>query len=192
MHFALNSPHLPALFLVFNRHMKRILLFASLTSLLLGGSLTVSAQKNKGKVRSSAAAFVVNKATTRKTVSISGHSHEETETSFSITWKSAVPAQEIFYRPDAAHWLKCKATRSEKRSFGGSPNDYMMVDVNIPFTSVKPGDNINLTPEKYPSEVQPNEVKSMPAGALCYQPVNSKKWQVLKVNVTKLPDFKRP
>jgi hypothetical protein len=162
---------------------------ALLTCALLAGS---GAYAQKGKGASAATALTVNRATTRNTVSVSGRDHTESETQFSIIWKGSKAPKNIYYRPDAAHWLKCKATRAEKRPFGGGPNDYMMVDVNTNVAALKAGDNVNLVPEHYPSEVQPIAVKSMPTGALFYQLVGSNTWQSVKVNITKLPDLKKP
>jgi len=164
--------------------------FALLTCALLAGSAAY-AQKGKGAAKSSAS-LTVTKATHRNIVSTSGRNHTEEETQFSIVWKGSKPPKNFYYRPDAAHWLKCKATRSEKRPFGGGPNDYMMVEVNANPATLKSGDNVNLIPEHYPSDVQPNAVKSMSTGALFYQIVGSDTWQSVKVNITKLPDLKTP
>jgi hypothetical protein len=190
LHFALKTPHHPALFLVFNRHMKRILFFASIVSIFLAGGFSVSVYAQKASAKSTL--LVVNKATVQNIISISGKEPTETERAINITWKSATPPQAIFYRPDAAHWLKCRALRSEKRPFGGGPNDFMVVEVNTALQNIKSGDVITLRPEHHPSEVQPGAVKSMPAGALFIQLKGAKSWQVVKVNVTKLPDQKHP
>jgi hypothetical protein len=167
--------------------MKRVFFFTAIASMLLWTSPAAYAQKTKG-----GAPFVVTKATTRNSISTSGRGHNETETRFSIVWKSKAHPKGIFYRPDPAHWLMCKITRPEKRPFGGGPNDYMLVDVVAAPSSLKAGESLDLTPEEYPSEVQPEAVKSMPAGALFYQLANSNKWQTVKVKMTRLPDVKRP
>jgi hypothetical protein len=170
--------------------MKLFLSFAFLSCALLAGNV-VNAQKAK-TAGSSGSDLTVNRATTRNIVSASGRQHTESETSFNITWKGAKAPKNIYYRPDAAHWLKCKATKSQKRPFGGGPNDYMMVEVNTNVATAKAGDNINLVPEEYPSDVQPTAVKSMSTGALFYQLLGSNTWQSVKVTITKLPDLKTP
>lgn len=169
--------------------MKRIS-FALLTCALLAGSVAY-AQKGKNASGTSGA-LTVTRATSRNVVSVSGRDHTESETQFGIIWKGTKPPKNIYYRPDASHWLKCKATRGEKRPFGGGPNDYMMVEVNTSAAALKAGDNVTLVPEHYPSEVQPDAVKSMATGALFYQLTGSNTWQSVKVNVTKLPDLKKP
>lgn len=170
--------------------MKRFLFFAAAGCLLLSGNYNGPALAQKGKGAS--APVVVNKATSRTTISISGKEHPHTETKFSVTWNSSTPPKAFYYRPDPAHWLLCKATKTERRPFGSGPTDFMEMDVWTRVTDLKSGDMINLKPEEHPSDIQPDAVKKMPAGALFYQLKNSNKWQYVKVSITKLPDAKRP
>ncbi len=116
------------------------------------------------------------------------HAHERRDVRFTIVWNDATPPAAIYYRMDAAHWLKCKATRPERRTFGGGPNDFMMVENHISISEIRKGESINLMVEEAPSDVQPEAVKKMPSGALFYQISGSDKWYAQKVTVNKLAD----
>lgn len=172
--------------------MKRLLFFAAATAILLLSDSAATFAQPKGKVKATSAPFTVKNATTRRTISAGGREDVHTDVKITIVWNSKDVPTSMFYRADAAHWLKCKAIRPEKRPFSSGPNDYMVMEVHARFESFKPGQEIGLIPEEFPSDVQPNAVKSMPVGAVYYQMGNSKTWQYVKVKMTKLPDLRQP
>jgi hypothetical protein len=156
------------------------------------GSVDVQAQaKAKPKAPAGKAALTITSATSRSFISGSGE-HPHSDIRIALVWKSATPPQDIYYRQDAAHWLKCKITSPQQRPFGGGPNDYMVVEMRTAPAAMKAGGTYNLTPEEIPSDVQPEAVKKMPAGAIFYKLQGSNTWQYVKANMKKLPDVKRP
>ncbi len=143
-------------------------------------------------VEAGAQAITVKRATTQREISTREPQHNHNDTKIEIVWNSPMPPKDIFFRADAAHWLKCRITRSERRAFGGGPNDYALIENRAQPETLKKGEALTLRPEQFPSDVQPEAVKKMPASALFYQLQGSNKWMAQKVNMTKLPDAHVP
>ncbi len=161
--------------------MKRTIFQAILGLCLTGAAGNAAAQ-----------AITVKRATVQSEVSTSHPEHGHADRRAEIVWNSATPPSEIYYRPDAAHWLNCKAIRQERRPFGGGPNDYMVMDNHAPLKTFKKGEALILRPEAMPSDMQPDEVKKLATGALFYKLEGSGKWITQKITFKKLPDLRVP
>lgn len=159
---------------------------------LLKAALGVCILTAAALTEANAQAITVKRATMQRELSTREPQHNHSDTKIEIIWNSQTPPKDIFFRADAAHWLKCKITRSERRPFGGGPNDYAIVENRAQPETLKKGEALTLRPEDYPSDVQPDAVKKMPAGALFYQLQGSNKWVAEKVKMTKLPDAHIP
>lgn len=172
--------------------MKRILFLTTITGFLLSANFAAPAfgQKAKGVNKASSTALTVNSATARRNILKEGNKvHIEAEYLFKIVWNSATPPKEMYFRTPDNEWLKCKASRGEKRPFGGGPNDFMVVEKHASLESFKAGEHITLMPERHQNEIQPGATKAMPSSALYFQLNNSNSWQTVKVKLTKLPDL---
>lgn len=155
--------------------------------LLVSLSIPQESIAQKGKSTSGAqAALTVTKTNIRRVPGLSPQ-QPLAEVSFEVTWHSKTPPSSFYYRNAKSEWLDCNATRPERRTFGGGPNDFMLVYMSVRLPEIKAGDHFNLTAERHTHEVMPSEVRNMPADALYYQIGKSEKWHVLKVNVPKLP-----
>ncbi|MBS1630155.1 MAG: hypothetical protein JST27_08875 [Bacteroidetes bacterium] len=143
------------------------------------------AQKSK-TATSTSADLSVTKTNVRR---VPGNSPLDplTEVSFEIIWHSKMPPGAIFFRNGKSEWLDCSPSKPERRSFGGGPNDFMLVYNTVRFNNFKPGDHLTLTADRHPHDVMPTEVRHLPADAIYYQFEHSKKWHFVKVKVPKLP-----
>lgn len=112
------------------------------------------------------------------------------EVSFEIVWHSKTPPSALFFRKGKSEWLDCTPSKPERRSFGGGPNDFMMVYNTVRFNDFKPGDHLTVTADRHPHDVMPTAVHNLPPDAIYYQLGHSSKWHFVKVNVPKLPPLK--
>jgi hypothetical protein len=176
-------------------HMQRFVFSALLgiSILTLSADSAFSQTKAKAKPKAKTAAkpaMTITEATSRTITYLSNKDHPHTDIRMKGVWNSSTPPKEIFYRADAAHWLKCRTTISKTRPFLGG--NQMVVDENVRPESFQAGQLFNLKPEENPSEVQPDEVKKMPAGAIFYQLKGSTTWQYVKVKLKVMPEVKHP
>lgn len=165
--------------------MKQIFSIATAFFLILGSTTSGFAQK--GKSPSSSAALSVTRITVRPVPSGLPNGRPNAEANFEIVWKSRTPPQGVFYKKGKTEWLDVKSTSPVKRSFGGGPNDFMLMYMNLPYSDYKPGTHATLTSEQHSHDEMPAAVRNMPGDALYYQLVNSSKWYYVKVNVPKIP-----
>lgn len=166
----------------------RNFLFA--TILFAGASLPADAQTRKPAP--AAAKHEVVEATKQAT-KIRGSDHTITMYRFVIVWNDAVPPSgEIFFR-NGKEWKETSVSRPERRSFGAAgPNDYMMVEMSLKATDIKPGYRvvINTHRHDHDEEQMPEAVKKMANQGLFYAVTNGKTttWKVIPVNPKTLPE----
>lgn len=169
--------------------MKQFFTLAASLFLLAGGAAYPSFAQKAGASSAEGGALTVSKTLVRP-VPGARPNETATEVTFEIVWHSKTPPEAIFYRRGATQWLDCKATKPEKRPFGGGPNDFMLIYMGVPFSGIKAGDHLTLTTGRHGHDPMPPEVKKMSGDALYYQLAGSSKWYLKKVGVPKLPAAK--